>query len=82
MVAWNAKELGLAARHGRHDHWAAREQVDVAGELARPMHHDDGVAVGRVLNFDLARLDDEEIDIALAGLKDDLAIGAALQGRQ
>ncbi len=72
--AGDAKEARVAAGEAGDVHGAAGEEVDVAGELADGVGDDVAVAVGGVDDVDAAGLDDEEIEIALAGVEDGLAI--------
>src|SRR5947209_6051956 len=39
------------------------------------MDDDDSMAIGRILDFDMAGLDDVQVDIRLAGVKDGLTVG-------
>ena len=63
----NLIDFAIAAGNSAHDGWEAREVRDIAGELPFAVNHDRLRRVTRVVDdLDLARLDDEELEIALA----------------
>ena len=74
-----AIELDHLARHAgarTHQRPAAREHVGLAGELARPMDGDDGLAgVRRPDDLDLTRGDDEERHVLVPDIEEHLSGG-------
>jgi len=82
MAVGDSQEARGAFRGGCDDDGATGEDVDVARELPRLMNDDQIVAVNGIADFHSARLDDEEIDLGPAGLKDRRTIGELAWRRQ
>src|SRR5258708_1293893 len=74
MTAWNAQHARLATGHAGDDEGTTGQNIDVAGKLARVMSDDGLGGIRRILDFDVAGFDDEQIEIGLASLEHDLAI--------
>ena len=67
--------------HGGHNHGPTRQQINVAGELARSMADDHSIAIGRNADFDFSRFNDTQIHVGLTGAKDGFTISVIVHLR-
>ncbi len=78
----NAKHASFSPRHCAHQNRTTGEEVDIAAKLTRFVDDDHSIVVHRVVNLDLARFHDDQVDVGLTSPKYGLAVRVIAGGCQ